>query len=76
MLPDAKAKASAVMAQVLRKNPANQSKMMIIGQKQAPEDRQATEDVLDNDAIRGAKKSFCRNLRDEQEQQDNKLYKR
>ncbi len=41
-----KMKTSAMMAQVLRKIPLI-NKMMINWAKQAPEDRQATEDVLD-----------------------------
>lgn len=43
----AKAKASAMMAQVLRKIPLINKMMINWAEKQAPEDRQATEDVLD-----------------------------
>lgn len=69
----AKAKASAMMAQVLRKIPLINKMMINWAEKQEPEDRQATEDVLDamtQYGIEEPREAFVES-EDEQEQRDN-----
>ena len=73
ILSRAKAKASAMMAQVLRKIPLINKMMINWAEKQAPEDRQATEDVLDamtKYGVEEPKEAFVES-EDEQEQRDN-----
>lgn len=69
----AKAKASAMMAQVLRKIPLINKMMINWAEKQAPEDRQATEDVLDAMTQYGVEepREAIVESEDEQEQRDN-----